>query len=135
MGFGLTISKYLAALVFLFALFVPVAVSAAEFDPLKHPCDEAQSELCEEARTGDEDPLTKDDGVLANGMNILAIVGAIAAIIVMIVNGINFMMAQGDPQKITNARNAVIYAAVGLAVIAVARLIVGFVFSEIQKGG
>jgi len=66
--------------------------------------------------------------------NILNVVFAIAggvAMLIIIFAGIQFMLSRGDPQKSATARNAVIYAAIGLAVTALAFTIVRFVIGSV----
>jgi Type IV secretion system pilin len=53
------------------------------------------------------------------------IISAIA-VIVIIVQGYNFVLSGGESEKAKKARNALIYAAVGLAVSLSAQLIVSF---------
>lgn len=55
-----------------------------------------------------------------------ALAGSIA-VIMMIVAGISMMTAGGDSQKFGNARNTVIFAAVGLIIIAIAQSLISFV--------
>ena len=55
--------------------------------------------------------------------------GAIGAItvIIIIISGIKMIIAQGDPQGIAKARQTLIYAVIGLAVVISAEIIVTFV--------
>jgi hypothetical protein len=53
--------------------------------------------------------------------------GGAIAMLVIVIAGIQFILSRGDPQKSATARNAVIYALVGLAVMTVAFSIVSFV--------
>ena len=52
--------------------------------------------------------------------------------IVIILAGIQFILSQGDPSKSSKAKNAIIYAAVGLAVCALAFSIVRFVLRSVS---
>lgn len=65
---------------------------------------------------------------------LLAIVfGVIAAVavLIIIIQGIRFVLSQGDPQKSAAARKGVIYAVVGLGVAVSAEVIVNFVIGRI----
>ena len=66
--------------------------------------------------------------------NILAIVfsiiGAISLLIIVLA-GFQFITSEGDPQKVSNARSAITYAAAGLAVSILAVSIVGFVIGHL----
>lgn len=65
--------------------------------------------------------------------DILAIVFAIAgavAFLIVIIAGFQFVISGGDPQKVTKARQTILYAVVGLVVCSVAFTIVKFVVGE-----
>ncbi len=57
---------------------------------------------------------------------VFAVTGTIA-VLVIVVAGLMFVMSQGNPEKTSKARNAIIYAAVGLAISILAFSIVKFV--------
>ena len=56
----------------------------------------------------------------------LGIFGAVA-VLVLVIAALRFITAQGNPQEASQARNTIIYAAVGIVVIASAEAIVAFV--------
>jgi hypothetical protein len=58
-------------------------------------------------------------------------VGAGIAMIVIILAGIQFILSQGEPGKTAKARNAIIYAAIGLVLCALAFSIVRFVLGKL----
>ena len=53
------------------------------------------------------------------------------AVIIIVIQGIKFSTAQGDPQKTTDARRAIIYALVGLTVSLSAEVAVRVVLARI----
>jgi hypothetical protein len=57
---------------------------------------------------------------------VLAITGAIAVLIIVIA-GFKYIISQGNPNDVATARNAIIYALIGLIVIMFAFAIVNFV--------
>lgn len=61
---------------------------------------------------------------------ILAIAGAVAALII-VVAGFRYIVSQGQPNETATARNAILYASIGLIVIIAAFAIVNFVVSGI----
>lgn len=61
---------------------------------------------------------------------VFGVIGAVAVVII-IVQGIRFILSGGDPQKATDARKGVIYAAVGLGVAVSAEIIVQLVVGRI----
>lgn len=62
---------------------------------------------------------------------VIGIAGIVAAIFV-IIGGISYMTSQGDPSKLQKAKSTVLYALIGLAIVALAEVITAFVSSTIR---
>lgn len=77
------------------------------------------------------DPGTSIQGALDAGLNIISYVVGVAAVIALVLGGLRFITASGDPQNIAAARSTVIYAIVGIVVALVAQAIVRFVLTNI----
>ena len=96
----------------------------------------AQAKNCPPGETGANCflnlPNTTADGTsLQTIFNILfGVIGAIAVLII-IVQGIRFILSQGDSQKAADARKGVIYAVVGLAIAVLSEVIVTFVIGRL----
>ena len=73
----------------------------------------------------------KLSGTLSNVINLLSAIIGIAAVIVIVLNGLRFITANGDSNAITSARNGVIYALVGLIIVALAQAIVRLVLNRV----
>ena len=56
---------------------------------------------------------------------------AVVAVVMVVVGGLQFVLAQGDPQTVVRARKTIIYAVVGLVVAVSADVIVGFVLNKL----
>ena len=65
-------------------------------------------------------------------INIVSFIGGAAAVISLIVCGLRIMLANGDANNVATARSGIIYAIVGLVVIALAQSIVIFVLNRIK---
>ena len=66
--------------------------------------------------------------------NILQIVFGVAgalALLIIIIAALRFITSNGDPQGVAQARNAIIYAAIGLVVCIFAEVIVSFVLTNL----
>lgn len=63
-------------------------------------------------------------------LNMLSIIAGVIAIIMLIVSGFKYITSQGDATQISGAKNSLIYAVVGLVVVAVSQVIVQFVLSK-----
>lgn len=82
-------------------------------------------DVCEGDGEGDAgDTLT---GIVTTIINILSVVVGIVAVIMIIVGGFQYLTSQGDSGKVTNAKNTILYAIVGLVIVALAQIIVQFV--------
>jgi len=64
-------------------------------------------------------------------LNIIIYVIGIAAVIVIIIGGINIVMSQGDPSKVKKGKDAVLYGVIGLIVTISAWAIVRFVLNRL----
>ncbi len=64
-------------------------------------------------------------------INILSVIGAVIAVIMIIIGGMKFITSQGDGNSTAGARNTIIYAVVGLVIIALAQVIVQFVVGRV----
>ena len=62
-------------------------------------------------------------------VKILSIVVGIVAVIMIIISAMRFMTSGGDSGKVAAAKNALIYALIGVAVAALAQFLVHFVFN------
>lgn len=123
--------SYWMVLLGLAGVFLVTPVSA-QFDPLAQACDKAgeqNSAICEETNDPSNDPIL-GDGVLSQAVNILSFVAAIIAVIILVIGGIRMITSSGDSNAVSTARNTVIYAAVGLVVIVMARTIVFFIAGQ-----
>lgn len=74
-----------------------------------------------------QDPIAGDNGILIKITTIIATLAGAAAVIIIVLAGFYFITANGDAGKIASARNAVIYALLGIIIILIARSLVVFV--------
>ena len=77
--------------------------------------------------------LQVNDIVLAVVNWLLFAVGVIS-VIMLIVGGIKYATSAGDSNKVTSAKNTIMYAIIGLAVAVLAFAIVGFVMNTLNGG-
>lgn len=64
-------------------------------------------------------------------VNIISFIAGIVAVILIVVSGVRFIASGGDSQAAAGARTMLIYAIVGLAVVALSQAIVHFVLDAI----
>ncbi|MEO5627554.1 MAG: pilin [Candidatus Saccharimonadales bacterium] len=64
-------------------------------------------------------------------INILSIIVAVAAVIMIMIGGFKYIASGGDSSAVQSAKNTILYAVVGLAVAALAQFIVKFVLTKV----
>ncbi len=72
-----------------------------------------------------------DSTALSNILNLVYMIAGVVVVIVIIVSGIFYSLSSGDPQKVTKAKNALIYALVGLVVVVSAFLITNLIIERV----
>ncbi len=68
------------------------------------------------------------NNIISTILNLLSTVAGVAAIIMVIVAGLRYSTSGGDSNKIAGAKSALMYALIGLAVVALSQVLVQFVF-------
>ena len=63
-------------------------------------------------------------------LQMLTVVAGVIAVIMLIVAGFNYITSDGDATKISHAKSTLIYAIVGIVVVAFAQFIVKFVLAK-----
>jgi len=61
---------------------------------------------------------------------VFVLIGALAFFF-LVIAGLRYILSQGDPSRVSEAKNQMVYAIVGLIVAATAGLIVNFVLSKV----
>lgn len=127
-------------LITLASLFlIPLAVTAPAFaqsqqilNNLDEQCAKAlDSVVCKERNTANN-PVSGTSGAVLRITRFIAIVAGVAAVIMIIISGLRFIMSHGDPQTVNGAKNTILYAVIGLVVIIVAQGIITLVVRSLQ---
>ena len=63
-------------------------------------------------------------------INIFSIVVGVTSVIMIIVGGFQYITSGGDSTKVTTAKNTILFAIIGLVIVALAQVIVNFVLSR-----
>jgi type IV secretory pathway VirB2 component (pilin) len=77
-------------------------------------------------------PVLTGDQVLQNGLNIAYFAAGVIAVIVIIIGGIMYATSTGESGKITNAKNMIVFAIVGLVIVLSAFAITNFVIGGLS---
>ncbi len=118
---------------------VVLMVTGLLFVPFLSPqvgAQDIQENLCRGANI-DEDAVDcgSDFGIaeeqiselIATAIDLFSLVIGIIAVVMIMVGGVKYITSQGDSGNVTAAKNTILYAIIGLVVVALAQLIVRFV--------
>lgn len=115
-------------------MVVPVAVSAADIGgQLK-----CGSNLDASGSGCDSDVSTGSSGlnnIITDIVNIFSVIVGIVSVIMIIYGGFRYVTSGGDSGNVSSAKNTIIYAVVGLIVVALAQFIVQFVLDKVTQVG
>jgi len=64
-------------------------------------------------------------------VNLFSVIVGIVAVIMIIIGGLKYIISSGDASNITSAKNTILYAIIGLVIVALAQFIVRFVLSKV----
>lgn len=121
------ISLTLTSMSLLFATAMPMTVAA-----------QSREDICEgigltSGTQGCTDPTgapTVND-TITTVINILSLVIGVVAVIMVIIGGFKYIISSGDSNAINSAKNTVLFALVGLVIVALAQVIVRFVLDKV----
>lgn len=109
--------------------YSPTANAGLFEDAKKDACGGAQLKgtgtKCSDADT------SQLDSTLQKIIDIISIVIGIVAVIMIIINGLKFITSGGDTNKVGSAKNGILYAVIGLVIVALAQFIVRFVLGNV----
>ena len=117
----------------------PGIAFAAYTGPYEEVCaDNPTASVCRDKGNVSTDtassPIYGPNGILPKVANILAIVAGIIAVVMIMYGGLTYITSQGEvkrpdgrPGKVVVAKNTIIYASVGLVIVALARIIIEFI--------
>ena len=89
----------------------------------------AQAAQCD----GCPSDLFGDTGVFKQVTNTILYIVGIIAVIMLIIGGIRYVISGGDAKKVTDAKNTVLYAIIGLIIAFLAFAIVNFVITALPS--
>jgi hypothetical protein len=120
--------RILASALLMLVILFPVSV-AAQVDPLEDVCTTNPNAVaCQgDAERLEDNHIFGPNGILTKAARVVALITGVAAVIMIIVGGFQYVLASGDPTNITNAKNTILYAIIGLVVALIAQSIISFV--------
>jgi len=104
-----------------------LAASSAAGEISKGACEAAGQQNCTPAQAAGS-----LNDTIASVINLLSVLVGVAAVIMIIIGGFRYITSAGDSTKVTSAKNTIIYAIIGLIIVALAQLIVHFVLNKVK---
>lgn len=116
-------------------LVAPAAVYAQELGK-KVQCG-ANLQLTPEAECNpDETGATERlNTIITTIVNVFSLIVGVVAVIMIIVGGLKYITSGGDSGNVSGAKNTILYAIVGLIIVALAQFIVRFVLAKATQTG
>lgn len=113
----------------------PIAVAAPDPPP---PTNASNSAVCEAIGSGQDCNENAHGSADVNGVikliiNLLSTLIGVVAVIMIIVASFKFVTSSGDSGKVSSAKSTLIYALIGLVLVALAQIIVRFVLGRVTK--
>jgi hypothetical protein len=129
------LKKYFAAFlaVPLLALSASAIIPAFNAAPASAAADVYNLSSGAEKAKGDGTPTTLfgNGGMITKIVNVILFLIAAVSVIMLIVGGFRYIISQGSQDKVTSAKNTILYAIVGLIIAILAYAIVNFVMGQI----
>lgn len=107
----------------LFAFSTTTAVAGTATDQIRKGVDTAAGEDKTTAKPGD---LTS---FIARIINIISVVVGVIAVLMLIFGGFRYVASGGNDSSVAAAKNTIVYAIIGLVIVAMAQVIVKFVLT------
>jgi hypothetical protein len=86
-----------------------------------------------ECSVASTDATTKINDIVHTIVNLLSALVGIVAVIMIIIGGFRYITSGGNDASVTSAKNTILYAIIGLVVVALAQLIVRFTLSKLTN--
>lgn len=75
----------------------------------------------------------KINSILSTTINLFSLVVGVISVIMIIIGGLKYITSGGEASNISGAKNTIIYAIVGLVIVALAQFIVHFVLGKVTN--
>ncbi|OGL35955.1 hypothetical protein A3F65_02530 [Candidatus Saccharibacteria bacterium RIFCSPHIGHO2_12_FULL_47_16b] len=132
------VASFLALTVFSFSALNPKTF--AQDISNKTPDQVIQEGLCAGANlqlsdgncaTSTDTGVEKFNKVIRSVINTLSLIVGIVAVIMIIIGGLRYITSGGSDTSVTSAKNTILYAIIGLIIVALAQIMVRFVLRQI----
>jgi cytochrome bd-type quinol oxidase subunit 2 len=77
------------------------------------------------------DPDDTINNIITTVINIFSLIVGVVSVIMIIIGGLKYITSGGDSGNVTGAKNTILYAVIGLVIVALAQVIVRFVLGRV----
>jgi hypothetical protein len=126
----------MSAFIICFGLAVPAYAQDAQQQINNGLCAGSNLQFTEspgQCNVATTDATTKINNMVHTVVNLLSAVVGIVAVIMIIVGGFRYITSGGNDTSVTAAKNTILYAIIGLVVVALAQIIVRFTLSKLTN--
>jgi len=88
---------------------------------------------CNSVSTNTAQSTTKINTLIKDVINIFSIIVGVVSVIMIIIGGFRYITSGGDSGNVSSAKNTIIYAIIGLVIVALAQFIVQFVLNKVAQ--
>lgn len=88
---------------------------------------------CDDGSGGGGDAEADTGKLVKTIVNVLSWIVGVAAVIMIIIGGLRYVLSGGDSNGVSGAKNTILYAIVGLVIVLFAQVIVAFVLTNVTK--
>ncbi len=130
--------KLLTSLAISSMLFVPLAVPAVAHAQLENKIscgaelNVDPNAICVPDDTGATERV---NSIVRLVINLFSLIVGVISVIMIIIGGLKYITSGGDSGNVTGAKNTILYAVVGLVVVALAQFVVRFVLAKVSTAG
>jgi hypothetical protein len=117
----------------LFALSVTVGAQSGEVNIQGGLCSGASFELNLDCQIDRLQASERLSFYVSQAINIFSVIVGVIAVVMIIIGGVKYITSGGDANNVTGAKNTILYAIIGLVVVALSQVIVQFVLGSFAQ--
>jgi hypothetical protein len=136
------ISKILLSLTLLFS-FMLIQTTAPVYAQQQQVTTDIQNGLCSGANLQfttnpsscqqDRGAIVRVNNIIRRIVNLLSVLVGVVAVIMIIIGGLRYVTSGGSDASVSGAKNTILYAVIGLVIVAMAQVLVHFVLSNLAN--
>lgn len=88
---------------------------------------------CESGQLSPGQANQKINQIIKTIINLLSVIVGVVAVVMIIVGGLRYITSGGSDTSVTSAKNTILYAIIGLIIVALAQVLVRFVLSKVTQ--